>query len=123
MKRARLLVVATAALLGGCGRVGDLKPAAGQSLPVKPLMARTTPDASALLTPPPYAKPERIDELMKKSEPRKPDPPKPPKVDPPKVDPPKVDPPKVVPIKPACKTTGVQIGNCAAASPFDPPKK
>ena len=74
MKRARLLVVATAALLGGCGRVGDLKPAAGQSLPVKPLMARTTPDASALLTPPPYAKPERIDELMKKSEPRRPDP-------------------------------------------------
>jgi hypothetical protein len=74
MKRSRLLVVTIAALLAGCGKVGDLKPAPGHSLPVKPLMARTTPDANALLTPPPYAKPERIDELMKKSEPREADP-------------------------------------------------
>ena len=74
MKRARLLVVATAALLGGCGRVGDLKPAAGQALPVKPLMARTTPTPDQLLTPPTYARPERVDELMKRSEPREADP-------------------------------------------------
>ena len=74
MKPSRLPVVITAALLAGCGKVGDLKPATGQSLPVKPLLARTTPDANALLTPPPYAKPERIDELMKKSEPRQVDP-------------------------------------------------
>jgi hypothetical protein len=62
------------ALLSGCGKVADLKPAPGQALPVKPLMARTTPDANDLLTPPPYAKPERVDELMKKSEPREQDP-------------------------------------------------
>ena len=74
MMRARNALIAATLLLGACGKVADLKPAAGQSLPVKPLMARTTPDASALLTPPPYAKPERIDELMKKSEPRRPDP-------------------------------------------------
>jgi hypothetical protein len=37
-------------------------------------MARTTPDAEQLLTPPPYARPDRVDELVKKSEPRKPDP-------------------------------------------------
>ena len=62
------------ALLAGCGRVADLQPAPGQPLPVKPLMARTTPTPEQLLTPPPYAHPERVDELMKKSEPRRPDP-------------------------------------------------
>ena len=71
----RLAALLTAvALLAACGRQGDLKPAAGQPLPVKPLMARTTPTANELLTPPPYARPDRVDELLKKSEPRKPDP-------------------------------------------------
>lgn len=60
--------------LAGCGSVGDLKPAAGKSLPVKPLMARATPTADDLLTPPTYARPMRIDELMKRSEPRVSDP-------------------------------------------------
>ena len=54
--------------------MADLKPAAGQPLPVKPLMAETTPTANNLLTPPPNAHPERVDELMKKSEPRAQDP-------------------------------------------------
>ena len=74
MISSRLLAVAALALLAGCGKMGDLKPAAGQSLPVKPLLARTTPTPDDLLTPPPYAKPERVDELMKKSEPRSADP-------------------------------------------------
>ncbi|MEO6198847.1 MAG: hypothetical protein ABIO68_02770 [Sphingomicrobium sp.] len=65
-----LLIVAVA----GCGRVADLEPAAGKPLPVKPLMARSTPTAEELLTPPTYARPDRIDELLKRSEPRKPDP-------------------------------------------------
>ena len=60
--------------LAGCGRVADLEPAPGKSLPVKPLMAKTTPDAEALLTPPPYARPNRVDELVKKSKPRRADP-------------------------------------------------
>ena len=60
--------------LAGCGRVADLEPAPGKSLPVKPLMAKTTPDAEALLTPPPYARPNRVDELVKRSEPRRADP-------------------------------------------------
>lgn len=60
--------------LAGCGRVAELEPAPGKSLPVKPLMARSTPDADKLLTPPPYARPDRVDELVKKSEPREPDP-------------------------------------------------
>ena len=73
MKCSRLLVVVSIALLGGCGKVTDLEPAAGQKLPVKPLMARTTPTSKELLTPPPYAKPDRVDELITKNEPRQTD--------------------------------------------------
>ena len=74
MKAARLTLVAALLALEGCGRVADLKPAAGQSLPVRPLMARSTPTAAELLTPPPYARPDRVDELVKRSQPRQADP-------------------------------------------------
>ena len=70
----RILALAAVLLVAGCGRVTDLKPAAEQSLPVKPLMARATPTPRELLTIPPYAKPDRVDELMKRSEPRPLDP-------------------------------------------------
>ena len=70
----RLSLLLLIAALAGCGRIGDLEPAPGKQLPVKPLMARTTPDADKLLTPPPYARPDRVDELVKKSEPREADP-------------------------------------------------
>ena len=70
MKRVVLL---SAFLLGACGQMADLQPARGEPLPVKPLLARTTPTAEQLLTPPTNADPERIDELVKRSEPRKPD--------------------------------------------------
>ena len=53
--------------------MGDLEPAKGQPLPVKPLMAKTTPTPEELLTPPVYAAPDRVDELMKKSVPRQTD--------------------------------------------------
>jgi hypothetical protein len=69
----RAAMIAAVAILAGCGKVTDLKPAAGQHLPVKPLMARSTPTPKELLTPPVYAAPERIGELMKKSEPREAD--------------------------------------------------
>src|SRR5438445_12915521 len=72
MKRIALLALIVA--LGSCGRVTDLKPARGQSLPVKPAMARATPTAKDLLTPPTYARPDRVDELIKRSEPRRADP-------------------------------------------------
>jgi hypothetical protein len=73
MKPSRIMM--TAAFLGvaGCGRVADLEPAPGHALPVKPLMARETPSAKDLLTPPPYAAPDRVDELVKRSQPREPD--------------------------------------------------
>ena len=53
--------------------MADLKPAEGQPLPVKPLMARATPTPEELLTPPAYANPDRVDELMRKSAPRQTD--------------------------------------------------
>ena len=59
--------------LGACGRQADLKPAPGHALPVKPLLAKTTPTAEELLTPPVNARPERVDELIKRSEPRQAD--------------------------------------------------
>ena len=73
MRIARAFSICTIALLAGCGRVADLEPAPGQPLPVKPLMARATPTPAELLTAPPYARPERVDELVKRSEPRQPD--------------------------------------------------
>ena len=50
--------------------MAPLTPAQGEPLPVKPLMAHATPTAEDLLTPPPYADPERVDELIKRSRPR-----------------------------------------------------
>ena len=63
MKR---VVVLGAFLLGACGQMADLQPARGEPLPVKPLLARTTPTAEQLLTPPTNADPGRIDELVKR---------------------------------------------------------
>jgi hypothetical protein len=74
MKPSRLLLLAFLFGVAGCGRVADLQPAAGKALPVKPLMARSTPTPNDLLTIPPYAKPDRVDELVKRSQPRTTDP-------------------------------------------------
>ena len=74
MKLTRVIAPAASLLMCGCGRQVDLQRAPGQPLPVKPLMARTTPTPKELLTIPSYAKPDRVDELMKRSEPRPKDP-------------------------------------------------
>ena len=74
MTCARAIAILLVAGLAGCGRISDLEPAPGQPLPVKPLMARATPTPAELLTPPSYARPNRVDELVKRSEPRRPDP-------------------------------------------------
>jgi hypothetical protein len=73
MKLFRLVPIIALLAIAGCGKVAPLKPAAGQSLPVKPAMASTAPDAEQLLTAPTFARPERIDELMKRSQPRRAD--------------------------------------------------
>ena len=74
MKRLCFPLAAAAALASsGCGNVGPLEPRPGQPLPVKPLLARATPTPEELLTRPSYADPERVDELITRSEPRRPD--------------------------------------------------
>ena len=74
MRLLRIFLLSGGVLLAAaCGKVAPLEPAPGQPLPVKPLLAKTTPTAEQLLTPPTYARPERIDELMKRSAPREPD--------------------------------------------------
>jgi hypothetical protein len=71
MRLRHLIAAATlAAALSACGRLAPLEPERGEQLPVKPLMARATPTADELLTPPGYANPERVDELIKRSQPR-----------------------------------------------------
>jgi hypothetical protein len=74
MKQARLaMLIAGSLTAGACGQMAPLQPAPGQSLPVKPLLASATPTAEQLLTPPTNARPERVDELIKRSLPRKAD--------------------------------------------------
>ena len=70
MKRVLLLGLCC---LGACGQQAELKPAPGRALPVKPLLAKATPTAEHLLTPPVNARPERVDELIRRSQPRQPD--------------------------------------------------
>jgi hypothetical protein len=66
----RLATALFALALASCGRVGDLEPAAGQSLPQKPALASRQPTAEELLRLPPQADPDRIDELNKRGEAR-----------------------------------------------------
>jgi len=72
MKRG-LTIVALGLGLAACGQTAPLKPAAGQSLPVRPLMARATPGVDDLLALPPQAVPRRVDELLTRNQKRKAD--------------------------------------------------
>lgn len=74
MQRMRILLIAGIVSLNGCGHQVDLEPAPGHDLPVKPLMARSTPTFQQLLTPPTQARPARVDELVTRSKPRPADP-------------------------------------------------
>ncbi len=68
-----LLILAAALALTGCGNLAPLRPPPGQALPIKPALAQVTPTAEDLLTKPAFAAPGRIDELMRRSVPRKAD--------------------------------------------------
>jgi hypothetical protein len=59
--------------LSACGSVADLRPAEGKALPQKPALAARALTAEELLTPPTYARPDRVDELGKKGSPRRAD--------------------------------------------------
>lgn len=60
--------------LGGCGAQADLKPKAGQELPVAPYGREDRPKPEELLKTSPQAAPERSIELRRKSEERTDDP-------------------------------------------------
>jgi hypothetical protein len=70
----RVLLIGAISAVAGCGQISTLKPPPGKTLPVKPAMAQTTPTAKELLALPPQAKPDRVDELIKRSLPRRSDP-------------------------------------------------
>jgi hypothetical protein len=72
MKKLAITLLA-ASLLSGCGGREALKPAPGQALPVAPALAARAPTTEEMLTPPPIAKPDRVDELLRRSEPRQDD--------------------------------------------------
>jgi len=73
MKRL-LALIALPLLLAACGQTSDLKPAAGETLPVAPYGRADQPDAHDLLEPLPQAAPERSVELRARSEEREDDP-------------------------------------------------
>ena len=70
----RLLGLSGLIFLASCGQNAPLRPAAGKQLPVKPMMASSTPGPEDLLEPPAYASPKRVDELIRRSQPRRVDP-------------------------------------------------
>jgi hypothetical protein len=69
----RTLVVFSAILLAACGNKGELKPAAGGSLPPKPYGAVATPTPTDLVQAPPQTRPTRSDEVLRSSEKRRSD--------------------------------------------------
>jgi hypothetical protein len=69
----RHLAVFSAILLAACGNKGELKPAAGGSLPPKPYGAVATPTPTDLVQAPPQSRPTRSDEVLRSSEKRQSD--------------------------------------------------
>ncbi|MBV9841653.1 MAG: hypothetical protein JOY99_09020 [Sphingomonadaceae bacterium] len=65
--------IAAALLLAGCGKVYDLKPAEGHALPAKPAESLKAPTVDQLIAPPSQARPERVDDLLHRSEERRDD--------------------------------------------------
>lgn len=71
--RKQLAIAVSALAIASCGRVADLQPQAGKSLPQKPALAARALTAEELLTKPPQADPRRVDELSKRGEVRQAD--------------------------------------------------
>jgi hypothetical protein len=62
-----------ALVLAGCGLREPLEPPPGAATPPAPAMARRAPTTEEMLTPPPIARPQRVDELLRRSEEREED--------------------------------------------------
>jgi hypothetical protein len=75
MKPARTtFIIGVAMCVAGCGKVGDLEPRTGNSMP-PPAYGQTTEQTAKILTTPSVrARPGRTDELLKRSERREDDP-------------------------------------------------
>ena len=69
----RLAMAISMVALASCGRVADLQPQAGKSLPQKPALAARAMTAEELLERPPHADQRRVDELSKRGDVRQPD--------------------------------------------------
>lgn len=70
-KRAGLAALCALTLpLAACGKKVDLHPSAGKAMPVTPAGAPKQPTAEELMTPPVQARPERSDEILRRSEQR-----------------------------------------------------
>ncbi len=69
----RVLAVATALMLSGCGAREALVPPPGKPLPVQAYAAKTPQSAEALLTPPVQTRPERSDTLIESANERRSD--------------------------------------------------
>jgi hypothetical protein len=70
----KLLVLGVGLCLVGCGKVGDLEPRTGNAMPPKAYGQTSKQTAEALSTPPVQARPDRTDELLKRSTRREDDP-------------------------------------------------
>lgn len=69
----KALLLLAAILLAGCGSREPLQPPPGASLPVAPETAPRAATTEELLTPPPMAAPQRVDETLTRSEEREDD--------------------------------------------------
>lgn len=61
-------------LLAACGSVKDLTPPPGVALPVAPYGAAARPTPTRLIDPTPQQRPQRSDELLRRSDKRRADP-------------------------------------------------
>lgn len=66
-------IVLMALALAGCGAARELKPRPGETLPVAPYGARTTPTRDQLIKPTMQQRPGRTDDLLTQSEQRRTD--------------------------------------------------
>jgi predicted small lipoprotein YifL len=71
MRRAAFLLLCVS--LAGCGLREPLEPPPGQPMPAASAMSRQAPTTEEMLTPPPIARPERVTELLSRSEERRDD--------------------------------------------------
>ena len=75
MKPARTtFIIGVALCVAGCGKVGDLEPRTGNSMPPQAYGQTTEQTAKILTTPSVQARPGRTDELLKRSDRREDDP-------------------------------------------------